>query len=93
MNWSFSDWAGILVGVPQDSILGPLLWNIFLNGIFLFATHSNLCNYTDDNTLYTINEHLHVVKPNLEANVAIMQMQNGFIKNIMFLILENAIVY
>ena len=60
VNGPFSDKTEILAGVPQGSILGPLLFNIFLNDIFLFLTNSNLCNYADDNTLYAINKNLHV---------------------------------
>ena len=40
----------IIKGVPQGSILGPLLFSIFLNDIFYFVKKSNLSNYADDNT-------------------------------------------
>ena len=48
----FSNWREITSGVPQGSILGPLLFNILISVIFLFTESSNVCNYADDNTLF-----------------------------------------
>ena len=47
----YSEWADIVRGVPQGSILGPLLFNVFINDIFHFLDKSSLYNYADDNTL------------------------------------------
>ena len=52
VNNNFSSWEKIIAGVLQGSILGPLLFNIFINGLYLFVSSSFLSNYADDNTLY-----------------------------------------
>ena len=62
VNNNFSPWQKIIAGVPQVSILGRLLLNIFINDLFLFVSGSNLNNYSDDNTLYTSGLNLEEVK-------------------------------
>ena len=46
-----SEWKEILKGVPQGSILCPILFNIFINDMFHFITRADLVNYADDNTI------------------------------------------
>ena len=51
INNIYSTFQTLLSGVPQGSILGPILFNIFINYLFLWIDESSLHNFADDNTL------------------------------------------
>ena len=56
INNVYSEWTEINTGVPQGSILGPLIFNIYINDIFLFVDEVEITNYADDTTPYTIED-------------------------------------
>lgn len=58
----------IYKGVPQGSILGPILFNIFLNDLFFFVKHCSLYNYADDNTLSKSDKSIETVIKCLEED-------------------------
>ena len=51
MGGTYSEWSQLLKGVPQGTILDPVLFNVLINDIFLFVKDSTIYNYADDNTV------------------------------------------
>ena len=58
INSSYSAFAEILFGVPQGSILGPLLFNIYICDLFIENSDIDIDNYADDNTPYACSSDL-----------------------------------
>ena len=61
-----SSWKKILSGVPQGSILDPLLFNIFMCDIYLIIKTTSLTGYADDNIPFVVRENKNNVIKTLE---------------------------
>ena len=66
---SYNKWSEICQEIPKSSILGPLLFNIFIENIFFFVEKSEICNFADDSTIYSCRKDLLKIKENLICTV------------------------
>ena len=67
----FSGWSDLVQGVPQGSVLGHLLFNIYMNDLFWFNDQTNVCNFADDTTLYSCDKDIKSVTQCLEHDTLI----------------------
>ena len=66
INTSYSSWSKLLAGVPQGSVLGPLLFNLYINDLF-YVIKADVCNYADDTTPYAVDMTLDCLMAKLEC--------------------------
>ena len=84
INSCKSDFKSISYGVPQGSILGPLLFLLFINDLPLYTNNVFTDLYADDTTLYDIQDSVEQIENNLQSalnNLNSWCRSNGMILN------------
>ena len=83
MNSKCSQSEPIRYGVPQGSILGPLMFLIFINDLPLVLKDAvtSFDLYADDTTVYDIQSNMQTLQQNLQKSLSLLRlfMHNGII--------------
>ena len=67
INNILSESNKVILGVPQGSTVGPILFNCFFNDFYYFIKNANTDNFADDNALTTFAQNVGTLISILES--------------------------
>jgi len=88
VNNEYSYVSNISIGVPQGSVLGPLLFNIYVNGLLNVSIKGNIYSFADDTVMLFNNKSIEVLFD--EVNLSLDSVQNWYDNNFLELNLKKS---
>ena len=85
LGHTFSDWATVVRGVPQGSVLGPLLFSVYMYDLPGTTNHSQIALFADDIAMYFSNVDAVLVQTYINSDLALLSCwaaRNGFRINV-----------
>ena len=72
MEGKFSKWWELLTDVPQSSVLGPLLFNIYPNYLFYTEEYTDICKFADDTSPHFSSNDIKEAMTNIEHDCTLL---------------------
>ena len=72
VNGNTSDFSTITCGVPQGSILGPLLFLVYINDLLDIISKTSMYFYPDDTVLLSVNKDVNMCHNNMQQDLVLI---------------------
>ena len=69
INTTLNSCTHLLQGVPQELVLAPMLFNIYINDIVFALNETDICSFADDTAPYVCDSNVKSVLEKLEQNL------------------------
>lgn len=81
LNGHFSDLKQLQAGVPQGSVLGPILFNLYINDIINISHNAQIITYADDTSIFFQGTDINIISSEVNSFLNEFVGNGKFVKN------------